>query len=381
MKHKLIILIALLSVSLYAKAQEYRLAKSNGHLRLNITGIIVEGYDGKDIIFSGEKVVTEEPTDERARGLVPISNSKHTDNTGLGINVIENGQDVNVNLVAKKPIGIVTIKVPNTIKVSIVTNNSNGIFYSFSTNSNANNNNTTASKPVDEIVLRNLKSEIEVSVSSNKIRLENNTGPMNIKTVSGPVEAVFNSDIKGPVSIISVTNYVDVTLPASTKANIEMGTNYGKLYAGKEFKIDLDKVEEEDKYAIGYRATPLASRTVTGVQIAEATRATLNAKGENRSAAKSPKAGDTVAIKEIIVNGQHITALPKGTIQIQGLEKLTGTVNGIQINGDGIASTYPTAYTYRSLLSRGDRIKGKLNGGGIDLIFKSTNKNVYLRQQ
>ncbi|RZL31260.1 MAG: hypothetical protein EOP00_35300, partial [Pedobacter sp.] len=97
MKQKLIIFSALLSLSLYTNAQEYRIAKSSGTLKLNITGVIVEGYDGNEIIFSGEKVATDEITDERAKGLVPISTSKYVDNTGLGINVNENGQDLNVN--------------------------------------------------------------------------------------------------------------------------------------------------------------------------------------------------------------------------------------------------------------------------------------------
>ena len=351
MKQKLIILITLLSVSLYANSQEYRLAKSSGQLKLNITGVIVEGYDGKDIIFSGQKVINEEPSDERAKGLVAISSSKYTDNTGLGISVIENGQDVNVNMVAKKPIDILTIKVPNTIKVSIL--NNNGGFFSYNNSSSgtfsASNSsyNDNSSKKGDEIIIKNLKSEIEVSVHSNKIRLENNTGPMNIKTISGPVDAIFNSDIKGPVSIISVTNYVDVTLPASTKANIEMSSNYGKLYAGKEFKIDIDKKEDEKDV--------LREVLINGTQIA------------NRPLSLTKRANE-----EVVVTGYptgKLAIIKENTKGIDTANIQRGSVTGVQI--------YASGSTWNS----GDKIKGKLNGGGIDLIFKSTNKNVYLRQQ
>ncbi len=405
MKQKLIILITLLSIGFYGNAQEYRVSKSSGQLKLNITGVIVEGYDGKDIVFSGEKVVSEETSDERAKGLVPISTSKYVDNTGLGINVTENGEVLNVNLVAKKPIGIVTVKVPNNIKISIVNNNT-GIFYSYSSNSNLNFNATSdTKKTANDIVLKNLKNEIEVSVSSNNIRLENNSGPMSIKTVSGSIDAIFSGEIKGPVSIISVNNYVDITLPSSTKANIEMGTSSGKLFAGKEFKIDIDKTAVADEVHLGSISTRPATitRSVAGQQVdryAE-TRVTgtgqgqnravtgivVESKGQNKLTSKSTKLKDSATI--VSVNGQHV--ISDGVAHVKGQNKLTGTitmldgvaaVNGYQVSPDALNyNSASTIYSVGHLFNSGDRIKGKLNGGGIDLIFKSTNKNVYLRQQ
>ncbi len=318
MKQKLIILFTLLSVSFYANAQEYRLAKSSGTLKLNITGVIVEGYDGKDIVFSGEKVVVEETTDERAKGLVPISSSKHVDNTGLGISVTENGQDVNVNLVAKKPIGVLTVKVPNNIKISIV---NNGLFYSYSTNLNSGF--TTIgdnSKPGNDIVIKNIKSEIEVSVQNSKIKLENNTGPMNIKTVSGSIDAIFFGEVKGPVSIISVNNYVDVTMPSSTKANIEMSTNAGKLYAGKEFKIDIDKdaVFEENLFAIGTRSPNRLSGLNTTISDEPTT--SLTGVQIKASGTANKKTGSSKRTSEEVV----VTGYPAST-----------SVTGVQINATG----------------------------------------------
>ncbi len=382
MKKKLIILITLLSFGICAKAQEYRLAKSNGQLKLNITGVIVEGYDGKDIIFSGQKVVTEE-LDDRAKGLVPITSSKYVDNTGLGINVTESGEIINVNLVAKKPIGVLTIKVPNNIKVSINNNsNSNRAFFSYTsvsgTNSNSSSNsNTNDSKAEDEIVIKNLKSELEVSVYWNKIRLENNTGPMNIKTVSGSVDAIFTGEIKGPVSIISATNYVDVTLPATTKANIEMGTSYGKLYAGKEFQIDFEKLEPES----GIHSL-IATRSVNGEGLTrrkdddEAVAVTLGTLSGSTDKAKGT--GTTSKSKNSPAKeGEATIITTNADARVAGIQLNGGThiISGINYAPGTVSSIYSSRF------SSGDRIKGKLNGGGVDLIFKSTNKNVYLRQQ
>lgn len=295
MKKQFIILLTLLSTSLAVNAQkEYRLTKTSGQLKLNINGAIVEGYDGKEIIFSSQNTIKSE-VDERAKGLVAISGSGYTDNTGMGVSVTENGQEINVNTVSKRSIGIITIKVPHGIKVSF--NNNSNLYH-------------------EELILRNLKNEIEVSVAYNKIKLENNTGPMNVKTVYGSVDASFNNDVKGPISIISVYDYVDISLPGSTKANIELGTSYGKLYSAKEFTIDIDKADAE--------------------------------KAKERSATT----------------------------------RLTGTgVNGVALNTTTSISSGDFPAAVYSFGPSGERIKGKINGGGLDLIFKSTYKNVYLRQK
>lgn len=374
MKKQFIILFTLLSASLVVNAQqEYRVAKSSGQLKINLTGVNVEGYDGKDIIFSGQKTIVDEMTDERAKGLVPISGSKFTDNTGMGISVTENGQEVNVNLAAKKPIGILTIKVPQNMKVSIISN-SNRLFYATGTNNLAND---------EPIIIKNLKGEIEVSVNRNKIKLENNTGPMNIKTINGSVDAIFNSDIKGPVSIISVTDYVDVTLPASTKANIEMGSNYGKLYAGKEFKIDIDK-EEAERNVYNISTTGGETRALSRLSGHIAGQDELIAVAPNTTSVTTgvrAKGTGTSSINDaVIVAGYPTRTIIKGkdTVNLQ-----TATVAGVKTKGTQIATNdlrSVSVYAFDSFSMGGDRIKGKLNGGGIDLIFKSTNKNVYLRQ-
>jgi hypothetical protein len=314
MKKQLIILVILLSIGLLANAQkEYRLAKSTGNLKLTLGQAIVEGYDGKEIIFSGKGTESTE-VDERAKGLLPLSSSGYVDNTGLGISVTQDGTDVIVKAVSSEPIGILTIKVPQNMKISFIDNNSFSTFLSAGNSIVANNG----------LLLKNLKGEIEISITNNKVRLENNTGPMNIKTVHGPIEAVFNNEIKGPISIISVYDYVDITLPATTKANLELATSSGKLYAGKEFAIDIDKNSEKTQISIGGVGT--LNNSVSGIEV-------------------KPRTLQTTA---------------------------TGGY-AIDNSSQAISISY--------FINGGEKIKGKINGGGVDLIFKSTNKNVYLRQK
>jgi hypothetical protein len=282
MKKQLILLCSIILIANAVSAQKaYKLAKTSGHLSLNLTGAIVEGYSGNEIIFS-LPTAEDAVVDERAKGLRVINGSGFTDNTGLGLDVTVKGEEISVNSVTKDRSAILTIKVPQNIKVSF--NNASTVFQS-------------------EVILKNMKNEIDVSTSYNKIKLENNTGPMNVKTLYGSVDAVFSSDIKGPVSIVSVYGYVDVSLAGATKANVELSTSYGKLYAAEGLKIALEKNSNE--------------------------------KSETNN---------------------------------------NGSFN-FSNNGSGVTIT--SNNSSRS----SDSIKGKINGGGADLILKSSYKNVYLREK
>jgi len=310
MKKQLALLFSFVVITMSASAQkEYKLAKSAGKLNLNISGAIVEGYNGNEIIFSTAKSEND-VVDERAKGLRVISGSGFADNTGMGIDVSEKDDEINVNPVLKGTrLGIITIKVPQNIKIAF------------------NNTNTNQ----EELILKNLKNEIEVSVSYNKIKLENNSGPMNIKTLYGSVDAIFSGEIKGPVSIVSVYGYVDVSMPASTKANVELGTSYGNLYAGEGFKIAVDKTttkKTESDSAFGPKSA--LTTTLTGGQIA-----TINS-----------------------INGVGLTT------------------TGYSSNGQGNIISV-NSYSNRDR----ETLKGKLNGGGADVILKSNYKNVYLREK
>ncbi|RZK81750.1 MAG: hypothetical protein EOO92_04225 [Pedobacter sp.] len=335
MKKQFLLLIALLSVGIAASAQkEYKVAKSSGRLILNIDGAIVEGYNGNEIIFSkpeGEKEVV----DERAKGLRIINGSGFTDNTGLGLDVTQKGDEINVNPVSKNSIfsysnkSVLTIKVPQNVKVSFINSTNNG-------NS--------------EIVLKNLKNEIEVSTTYNKIKLENNTGPMNVKSLHGSIDAIFSGEMKGPVSIISVYGHVDVALPANTKANVELSTNYGKLYAADGLKIAVEKTPVEKKEA--------NTSAISSVSVVPPTPPTPPTAPTALTSSTSSRT------RSLTINGRAATA---------------GNVIYTK-SGDDDADIVITGITGRGSGSS-DTIKGKLNGGGADLILKSNFKNVYLREK
>jgi len=322
MKKKITLMLAFFTLSLGAFAQkEYKLAKSSGRLNINLPGATIVGYSGKDIVFSAA-VNEDDEEDLRAKGLKVINGSGFTDNSGLGIDVTVKGEDINVNSVGKKLDGAITIKVPENVKV----------IYKYSSTFNR-----------DSVILQNLKNEIEVSASYNSVKLLNNTGPMNVKTLYGSVDATFNADIKGPVSIVSVYGYVDVAVPTSVKANVELATSYGNLYSADGLKIDIDKT-----------AAPAASEkpnTPITTNISKLTRT------PSSTSTTTSSSGSAVAVAT-------------GSANFQG----KFTTSGISGDAQNISTVF-----YGT--KEPETIKGKLNGGGADLILKSNYKNVYLRSK
>jgi hypothetical protein len=225
MKNKTAIIIVLaVFISGWVNAQEFKLAKSSGRLEINIGRVTVEGTTGSEIVFSSTD--HRDKQDERAAGLKAINGSGLVDNTGLGINVNDKGNVVEVSQLNRTNAPNVRIQVPK------------GIIISF----------TYESEYGGEAKFKNLENEIEVSVNYNSIELENVTGPATIKTVYGHVEAEFGTTIKDPVSIVSVYGYVDVTLPVTTKANLKLSTSYGEILVAPEFKIEIDKQGEVVRY-------------------------------------------------------------------------------------------------------------------------------------
>lgn len=217
MKKKLLMAALALGMSGWVKAQEFKLAKSSGRLELNIGKAIVEGYNGNEIIFTSGDF--DKRHDDRAKGLKEINSLGLDDNTGLGINVSENGDVISVRQLKRINSPNIKIQVPRGIIVSYNHESQYGGTVRFA----------------------NLENEIEVSAQYNSIELDNVSGPLTVKTIYGHVEAVLGANVKGPVSIVSVYGYADVTLPLATKANLRLSTAYGEIYVAPEFKIEMDR--------------------------------------------------------------------------------------------------------------------------------------------
>jgi hypothetical protein len=217
MKKIFMIMILALVVSDVVNGQDYKVAKTTGKLSIVEVGDVrVEGYDGKEIIFSSRSQDRER--DERAKGLRAVSSMGLEDNTGLGLSVLDKGDVVEVRQLKKMDGPDITIKVPKGVSV----------YYEHS------------SPHGSDFVLKNLDNEVNVSTVHNQVMLDNVTGPVTVKTVHGDIEATFGPNVKSPVVLESVHGHVDVALPAATKASLKLGTSWGEIFVDPELKIEVD---------------------------------------------------------------------------------------------------------------------------------------------
>src|SRR6478609_5900378 len=117
MKKKSIIISALvLLTAFWVQAQEFKVSKNSGRLQLYLGRVTVEGHSGNEIIFSSNN--SREEKDERATGLRTINSLGLEDNTGLGINVTDKGNVIEVHQIKKTNAPDIKILVPKSVIVS-----------------------------------------------------------------------------------------------------------------------------------------------------------------------------------------------------------------------------------------------------------------------
>ncbi|MBL0745031.1 DUF4097 family beta strand repeat-containing protein [Chryseolinea lacunae] len=217
----------------FMQAQEYKVAKSSGRLEIReVNHVVVEGYSGNEIVFTSRSGKRDD--DERAKGLRSVSANGLEDNTNLGLSVVDKGNVIEVQQLKRMDGPEITIKVPKGVTVSYSHTSPHG----------------------DEIEFKNVEGEIEVSTMHNGVQLTNVTGPLTIKTVHGDIEGTLNASVKAPISIVSVHGHVDIALPTTVKASVKLGTVYGEIFVDPEFKMDLERTENN--------MVKFSSDTVTG---------------------------------------------------------------------------------------------------------------------
>ncbi len=217
--------LALLMISGITIAQEYKLAKNSGKLVIKEVGSVsIEGYAGNEIVFTSMDYKTEK--DKRAEGLKAINSMGLEDNTGIGLAVVDKGATIEVFQLKKNDGPKIKIMVPKGVSVSYSHSSPHG----------------------NDLKLKNVESEIEISTVHNDVHLENVTGPMAVNTVHGDIDAILSDNIKNPVSIASAHGAVDVTIASSAKVNISMSTSYGEIFVDPAIKIDFETKDDWKVY-------------------------------------------------------------------------------------------------------------------------------------
>ena len=174
--------------------------------------INVKSYEGKEILISvsAHEAEKDEPS-VNEKGMKRISTSsgyevtaKELDNT-VTVNSENPSRSVNLDL-----------KIPQDVKLKVGTVNDG------------------------EIVVENVRGEIEANNVNDKIELTNISGSVVANTVNGDVTVTFTKvDPAAPMAFSTLNGDVSVTLPADTKANLELKSDNGDIYS--DFDIDIDK--------------------------------------------------------------------------------------------------------------------------------------------
>ena len=86
--------------------------------------------------------------------------------------------------------------------------------------------------------VKNVSSELEITTNHHEVRLEDVTGPMAVKTVYGSIDAKFNKLSQvGSVSLYSVYELVDVTIPGSSGMNVTLAAPSGNVFSNVDVNI------------------------------------------------------------------------------------------------------------------------------------------------
>jgi len=223
---RILLTLSLVATCLVAMSQEYKVARTTGKLHIvEVNDVTIEGYDGKEIVFSSR--TNDREHDKRAEGLRAVSSLGLEDNTGLGLSVKENGDVVEVRQLKKMDGPDIRIKVPKGVVISYEHTSPYG----------------------SDFKLRNLDNEVMVSTVHNQVDLENVTGVVTVKTVHGDIDATFSSPVKSNLILESVHGHVDLGIPATTKATLKMETSWGELFVDPELKIEINNNGDLVKYS------------------------------------------------------------------------------------------------------------------------------------
>ena len=219
----MLLIMFLVSAGL-ACGQEYKVAVQNskeGKLILkNFPGNLpVEGYSGNEVIITSDGGDFTPP--ERAKGLKPVFPGGN-DNSGIGAYVEKNGNTVTATCIL--PItrrADYKIKVPDNFSLDIESGCERG----------------------SNISVTNVKGEIDIK-NCQGIDLKNVTGPLVLSTISGNIDIAYGSTPpEKPISINAISGDIDITLPASTAADLDLKTIGGSFYSDFDFSQPKDNMK------------------------------------------------------------------------------------------------------------------------------------------
>jgi len=213
------LLLGIITQAARAQSYEYKLGNAaNNAVEFSISRsqISAEGYNGDKVII---KNTDYQAPPQRAKGLHPLYGGGE-DNTGIGLSVEEDNGVLKV-VQASASGGDFVVKIPNKVRVMIEQVNWGG---------------------GGNISVKNHDGEIEIKSKTSDINLQNITGPVIANSTSGNVDITFSKvSPANPTSISLISGYIDITMPASTKADLKLSSISGEIYTNMDIATKGDK--------------------------------------------------------------------------------------------------------------------------------------------
>ncbi len=210
--------------------------------------IMVKGYEGREVIIETQArghVISVDKNERESEGKKENKHAgmKRLTAGGGGLEVEEGRNIVEIRVPAWKADTDLTIQVPLNTSLQLHSINNGGIR------------------------VENVSGDIEVANVNGTITMSRISGAVVAQTVNGDVTAAFiRLDGTKPSSLITLNGDIDITLPASAKANFKLKIdNQGEIYS--DFELALQSKTEktvEDKRPHGGRYQVKIDRTVTG---------------------------------------------------------------------------------------------------------------------
>lgn len=209
-----------------------------GSLEVNLMhgSIRVVGYSGKEVVIdvapeSSQPVKSKEnsdnPNERLNENLNENLNRGKRDDSKLSEGMRRIDTRSNVDIVAEERNNVVklthrslvkgvnyTIKVPQRFDLKLKSLN-------------------------NRISVENVTGTIEVSNLNSSIDLVNISGSAVASTINGTIKATFRDVSNAPMAFSTLNGRIDVTFPASVKANIKLKSDRGDFYT--DFDLDVEK--------------------------------------------------------------------------------------------------------------------------------------------
>lgn len=314
---KLIIISAFFAsiVTFGQNPRQYKTNFSGANKRVHILSganqLTVEGHTGNEVIIEVEPSNKELP--EEAEGLRVIT-AGAVDNTGIGANVTTEDNVLKIKLPKSKYFGNFRVKIPKDLAITI---KESGYAYG-------------------KWFIGGLNGEVEINSSYSTINIKGISGPLLARCGYGKVSVVYDKLNQTKPNAISASGSADITLPADTKANLRLESDYGDIFTD----FDLNELLTED--------------------IKE------NKDGKPNS---------------VTINGEAVII---GNVRTAN-NSARSTSSSWSSSGSGVNAIYWDGNEWKSMSNdECNNCKGSsytINGGGVNLRIHSDHGNIYLRKK